>query len=121
MVSRCLEAADALAAEGVEARVLEVHTVKPLDDAAIVAAAAETGALVTAEEHSVVGGLGAAVGEVIGSVWPVPLERVGIADRFATTGAYDAILAELGLTSDAVTAAARRAVERKRIQGGNPS
>ena len=117
MVSRCLEAAEALAGQGLDARVLEVHTIKPLDEAAISAAAAETGALVTAEEHSVIGGLGGAVGEVLGATRPVPLERVGIADRFATTGAYDAILAELGLTSEDIMAAARRAVERKR-QGG---
>jgi transketolase len=117
MVSRCLEAAEALAGQGLDARVLEVHTIKPLDEAAISAAAAETGAIVTAEEHSVIGGLGGAVGEVLGATRPVPLERVGIADRFATTGAYDVILAELGLTSEDIMAAARRAVERKR-QGG---
>jgi transketolase len=117
MVSRCLEAAEALAGQGLDARVLEVHTIKPLDEAAISAAAAETGAIVTAEEHSVIGGLGGAVGEVLGATRPVPLERVGIADRFDPPGAYDAILAELGLTSDYITAAARRAVERKR-QGG---
>jgi transketolase len=117
MVRRCLEAAEALAGQGLDARVIEVHTIKPLDEAAISAAAAETGAIVTAEEHSVIGGLGGAVGEVLGATHPVPLERVGIADRFATTGAYDAILAELGLTSEDIIAAARRAVERKR-QGG---
>lgn len=110
MVSRCLEAAEVLAGEGVEARVLEVHTIKPLDEAAIVAAASETGAIVTAEEHSIVGGLGGAVLEALAAIRPVPVERVGIADRFATTGAYDAVLADLGLTTDAIVAAAHRAM-----------
>lgn len=114
MLSRCLDAAEVLAGEGIDARVLEVHTIKPLDDAAIIAAAEDTGALVTAEEHSIVGGLGGAVTEAIASVCPVPVERVGISDRFATTGSYEAVLAEVGLTSDAVVAAAKRAVTAKR-------
>ncbi len=113
MLSRCLEAAEALAGEGINARVIEIHTIKPLDEAAIIEAATATGALVTAEEHSIVGGLGGAVSEVLAGARPVPLERVGLADRFATTGAYDAVLAELGLTSDDISAAARRAVARK--------
>jgi transketolase len=113
MVSRCLEAAEVLAREGIEARVLEVHTVKPLDEAAIIPAATETGAIVTAEEHSIVGGLGGAVLEALGSACPVPAERGGVADRFATTGAYDVVLAEVGLTSADVVAAARRALAAK--------
>jgi transketolase len=117
MVSRCLDAAESLAGAGLDARVLEVHTIKPIDAAAITAAAAETGAIVTAEEHSVIGGLGGAVSEILGMTRPVPLERVGLADRFATTGAYDAVLAEVGLTSDDIAAAAQRAVERKRTGG----
>jgi transketolase len=114
MLSRCLEAAEALAAEGIDARVLEVHTIKPLDEAAIVTAAEETGALVTAEEHSIVGGLGGAVVEALAAACPVPVERVGIADRFAKTGAYETVLEEVGLTTDAVVAAARRALSAKR-------
>ena len=98
---------------GHRARVVEVHTVKPLDEAAIITAATETGAIVTAEEHSIVGGLGGAVLEALGSACPVPVERVGIADRFATTGAYDVVLAEVGLTSADVVAAARRALAAK--------
>jgi len=113
MLSRCLDAAKTLAEEGLEARVLEVHTVKPLDVDAIVAAARETGAIVTAEEHSVIGGLGGAVAETVVGAWPVPLERVGIGDVFATTGAYDTILEHLGLTSAAIVSAARRAVDGK--------
>ncbi len=114
MLSRCLEAAEALATEGVDARVLEVHTIKPLDEAAIMTAAEETGALVTAEEHSIVGGLGGAVVEAVAAACPVPVERVGIGDRFAMTGAYETVLEELGLTTDAIVAAARRALSAKR-------
>jgi transketolase len=114
MLSRCLEAAEALATEGIDARVLEVHTIKPLDEAAIVTAAEETGALVTAEEHSIVGGLGGAVVEALAAACPVPVERVGIADRFANTGAYETVLEELGLTTDAIVAAARRALSARR-------
>jgi transketolase len=114
MLSRCFEAADMLAAEGISARVLEVHTIKPLDTEAVVAAARETGAIVTAEEHSTVGGLGGAVLEAIAARQPVPVERVGLADRFATTGPYPELLALLGLTAEAVAAAARRAIALKR-------
>jgi transketolase len=113
MLSRCLEAAETLAGEGVEARVIEMHTVKPLDADAVVQAARETGALVTAEEHSIVGGLGAAVAEVVTDAWPVPVKRVGIPDRFAETGPYDAILDRYGMSVSAVVAAARAAVAAK--------
>ena len=114
MLSRCLEAADLLARDGIRARVLEVHTLKPLDSGAILAAAAETGALVTAEEHSIVGGLGGAVAEVLSEECPVPLRRVGIRDTFATSGPYPDLLAYLGLTAEAVAAAARAAIAAKK-------
>jgi transketolase len=113
MLSRCLEAAEVLAADGLDIRVMEIHTIKPLDEAAIVAAARETGAMVTAEEHSIVGGLGGAVAEVLSAVCPAPLERVGIKDGFATSGPYLDLLEHLGLTTDAVVAATRRAMDRK--------
>lgn len=114
MLSRCLEAAEVLAREGIEARVVEVHTIKPLDTATIVAAARETGAVVTAEEHSVVGGLGGAVTEALAATWPAPVERVGLADTFATSGPYEDLLAHLGLSAAAVVQAAHRAIDRKR-------
>ncbi|HZW02267.1 MAG TPA: transketolase C-terminal domain-containing protein, partial [Candidatus Deferrimicrobium sp.] len=113
MLSRCLEAAEMLAGEGLDARVVEVHTIKPFDSDTIITAARETGALVTAEEHSIIGGLGGAVIEALAGTWPVPVERVGIADRFATTGPYDELLALLGLGVVDVVAAARRAVDLK--------
>ncbi|HZW00115.1 MAG TPA: transketolase C-terminal domain-containing protein, partial [Candidatus Deferrimicrobium sp.] len=114
MLSRCLEAAEALAAEGIDARVIEVHTIKPFDSETIVSAARETGALVTAEEHSIIGGLGGAVIEALAAVRPVPVERVGIADRFGTTGPYDELLALLGLAVSDIVSAAHRAVHLKR-------
>jgi transketolase len=114
LVSRCLVAAETLAAEGISAAVLEMHTVKPLDAEAVLRAARETGALVTAEEHSILGGLGGAVAEVITDAYPVPLKRVGVADRFTETGPYRAILDRYGLSVDHVLAAARAAVALKR-------
>jgi len=113
MLSRCFEAAEALAAEGIDARVIEVHTIKPLDGEAILAAARETGAVVTAEEHSIVGGLGTAIAEVLSEGCPVPLRRIGIRDTFATTGPYADLLEYLGLTAVAIAAAAREAIAAK--------
>jgi transketolase len=114
MVTAAMKAAADLAAEGISAAVLEVHTIKPLDEAAIVEASRRTGALVTAEEHNVLGGLGGAVAEVLGEQAPCVLERVGVKDTFAESGPYDALLEKYGLTAAAVAAAARRAVVRKR-------
>lgn len=113
LVSRCLEAADRLAAEGVSAAVLEMHTVKPLDVEAIIRAARATGALVTAEEHSIIGGLGGAVAELTADNLPVPVKRVGLADRFAETGPYPALLDRYGMSVEHVIAAARSAVDAK--------
>ena len=119
MLSRCLDAADVLGREGIDARVLEVHTLKPFDSEEVLRAARETGAIVTAEEHTIVGGLGGAVLEAIASACPVPVERVGIMDEFATSGSYEMLLEHLGLTSAAVAAAALRALAAKsRRQAG---
>ncbi len=85
-----------------------MHTVKPLDTDAVLRAARATGALVTAEEHSIIGGLGGAVAEAVTDHYPVPLKRVGIADRFAETGPYDALLDRYGMAVNDVLQAARR-------------
>jgi transketolase len=114
MVSRCLEAASELAEQGIDARVLEVHTVKPLDVDRVVKAARETGALVTAEEHSIVGGLGAAVAEAVTDNYPVPVKRVGIADRFAETGPYLPMLDRYGMSVADIVTAARQAIAAKK-------
>jgi transketolase len=109
MVGRCLDAADTLAKDGIEARVLEIHTIKPLDQELILQAAKETGALVTAEEHSIIGGLGSAVAEALSGHPGGVLERVGIMDTFARTALDpESLMDAYGLAvSDVVTAAKR--------------
>jgi len=114
MVSRCLEAAEELAARGISARVLEIHTLKPLDDQMVMAAAQETGALVTAEEHSIIGGLGGAVAELTTARYPVPLERVGIGDTFAESGPYPDLLDRYGMGVTNIVEKAASALSRKR-------
>ena len=113
MVSRSIEAARALAADGISARVVEMHTVKPLDDALVEACARETGAIVTAEEHSIVGGLGGAVAECVVRTRPVPVERVGIADTFAESGPYADLLEKYGMSAEIIAGAVHRALARK--------
>ena len=113
LLARSLEAAAQLAAQGMAVRVVEMHTVKPLDVEAVVRAAEETGAVVTAEEHSIVGGLGGAVAEVLSERRPVPLKRVGIADRFAETGPYAALLDRYGMAVADIVAAVQQVVARK--------
>jgi len=114
MAGRSLLAAERLAREGISARVLEIHTIKPLDAGLVRQAAEETGAIVTAEEHSVIGGLGGAVAEALAGVYPIPLERVGIADTFARTALDpESLMDAYGLAVEDVVAAARRALARK--------
>jgi transketolase len=114
MAGRSLLAADRLAAEGISARVLEMHTIKPLDVGALAQAAEETGAIVTAEEHTVIGGLGGAVAEALGELAPVPLERVGIRDTFTRTAPDpETLMDAYGLGVEDVVNAARRVLARK--------
>ncbi|MBM7853667.1 transketolase [Desulfohalotomaculum tongense] len=113
MVSAALEAADLLAREGISARVLDVHTIKPLDIAAVVEAARETGAVVTAEEHSIIGGLGSAVAETLSEHCPVPLKRVGIRDVFGQSGKPAELMAHYGLTAQSIIDAVSRVIEKK--------
>lgn len=113
MVARALEAARELRRLGIDARVLDMHTVKPLDVDLLLSAARETGCIVTAEEHSIIGGLGAAVAEVLSERVPVPIVRVGIPDRFAETGPYSALLDRYGLGVADVVSSARRAMALK--------
>ena len=114
MVMAALEAAKTLAAEGIQARVINMASVKPLDAAAVVSAAKETGAIVTCEEHSIIGGLGSAVAEVLAEQAPAPLERVGVKDTFGESGKPKELLAKYGLTAADVAEAARRVVARKK-------
>jgi len=113
MLSRALQAADELAAQGVSARVLGLHTIKPLDADLVLAAAQETGALVTVEEHSIVGGLGGAVAELVSGERPVPIVRVGINDMFCETGPYDALLDRYGMAVVDIVGAAKKAMSMR--------
>ena len=113
MVEPTLRAAEVLAADGVSARVLNMATLKPLDEAAIISAADETGAIVCAEEHNVIGGLGAAVARTLALRRPTPMEQVGVNDTFGQSGPWQALLTEYGLTTESVVTAARRAIARK--------
>lgn len=106
LVSRALEAAERLAERGVSARVLNMATISPLDREAIVAAAGETGAIVTAEEHTVRGGLGGAVAEVVATDSPVPMRILGVPGVFAPTGTAEALFERFGMTTDGIVAAA---------------
>jgi len=113
MAGRCLQAVEALAAEGIEARLVEMHTLKPLDREAVLKAAAETGGIVTAEEHSVIGGLGSAVAEVLAEEHPAPLARVGIQDHFCPTArSLDGLMDACGLSVDAILFAGKQILER---------
>ena len=114
LVYESLQAAEALAKEGISARVINIHTIKPLDKELVVQAARETGVLLTAEEHSVIGGLGAAVAEAIGEECPVPVVRVGIKDSFGHSGKGGELLAEYGLCSENSAAEAKRALTLKK-------
>jgi transketolase len=113
MVSRCLHAAEILAKEGITADVLNVSTIKPLDTERIVASARKTGGVVTAENHTVLGGLGGAVAEVLGEACAVPLRRVGIRDEFGTSGPLAELFPLYGLTAEAVCEAARTVLKAK--------
>ena len=113
MVHACLEAADLLAREGLAARVVNLACLKPLDWELVVACARETGAVVTAEEHMVTGGLGSAVCEVLSEHHPIPLKRVGLRDTFGISGKPNLLLKHYGLTAADVVAAARQVLARK--------
>lgn len=114
MVNAALEAAEELAKEGTNIRVLNVHTIKPLDVEAVIKAAQETGVIVTAEEHSIIGGLGSAVTEVVCEHQPVPVKRVGLKDVFGESGSPGALLEKYGLNAGALVAEVKRAIEQKK-------
>lgn len=114
MVHLALEAADMLKAEGIDAGVINIHTVKPLDKELLVKAAKATGAIVTAEEHSVIGGLGAAVCEALSESCPVPVLRVGVEDTFGRSGKVPELLELYGLTSANIAAKAKAAIALKK-------
>lgn len=114
MVQRALAAADILAAKGLSARVLDIHTIKPLDTEAILAAARGTGCIVTSEEHSIIGGLGSAVAAVCAENCPVPVVRHGVMDEFGRSGKALEVLEHYGLTAEVMAEKAERAIALKK-------
>lgn len=114
MVEQALDAAKLLANENISARVLDIPTIKPIDDALLAAAAQETGAIVTAEEHNVIGGLGGAVCESVAASCPVPVLRVGVEDVFGRSGPAADVLRYYGLTAEHLVSKAKEAIALKR-------
>lgn len=117
MVPEALKAAEMLAGEGISSAVVNVHTIKPLDEECILRVASSCGAVVTAEEHSIIGGLGAAVAETLMGKSNASFERVGIQDRFGQSGTPQALFREYGLTANAIQAACHRVIEHKKASG----
>ena len=113
MTALCLKAADMLEADGISAEVFNISTIKPLDSAAVVASVSKTGCCVTAEEHSIIGGLGSAVAEALADSCPAPLERVGTMDTFGESGKPAELMAKYGLTAEHIADSARKSVSRK--------
>ena len=107
MVGAALKAADSLADDGISAEVIDVASIKPIDAETILASARKTGAVVTCEEHSIIGGLGSAVAEVLGESAPTKMKRIGVRDVFGTSGDPDELMAHFGLTATDIAAAAR--------------
>ena len=114
MVDIAMKAAEALKAEGISARVINIHTIKPIDKDIIIDAAKKTGAIVTAEEHNVIGGLGSAVAEVLCEYAPVPMLRVGIEDKFGRSGKVPPLMEMYGLTVENLVAKAKAAIALKK-------
>lgn len=113
MVSEALKAADSLAGEGIESKVINMHTIKPLDADAIIQSARDTGGIVTAEEHQINGGLGSAVAEVLVRNHPVPMEMVAVRDTFGESGKPEELLKKYGLTDTDIVNAAINVIKRK--------
>jgi transketolase len=113
MVARALKASDALARQGIDCRVLNMHTLKPLDEAAVIEAASETGAIVVAEEHLAQGGLGSRVAQIITKERPAPMEFVNLDDKYAVSGKADQLLQRYGLTAEHIEESVKSVMKRK--------
>ena len=114
MVHKALEASEILKKEGIDARVINIHTIKPLDEKTIINTAKETGAVISVEEHSIFGGLGGAIAEVLGEYYPVPMKILGVRDVFGESGEYDELLKKFGLTTLNIVTSAREILRRKK-------
>ena len=117
MVSEALSAAEKLKHEGIDLKVVNMHTIKPIDVEMIVNSAKETGAIVTAEEHQVAGGLGSAVAEVLGQHYPCPMEMVGVKDSFGESGSPAQLMAHYGLKDVDIVEAVKKVISRKKNNG----
>src|SRR6266545_6029829 len=113
LVKAALDAAETLSGEGLSARVLNASSLRPMDREVLLAAARETGAIVTAEDHFVLGGLGGLVAEMLAEVHPVPIAYVGMRDRYGTSGTWEELLKHFGLTPDTIAEVSRDVVARK--------
>lgn len=113
MVQEALKAAKILSEEGIEARVINIHTIKPIDKDIIIKAAKETKTIITAEEHSIIGGLGSAVLETLSDVYPVPVKRVGVLDTFGESGKPTDLLEKYHLTAKDIVEACKEAIKLK--------
>ena len=114
MVHKALKASEILKKEGINARVINIHTIKPLDEKTIIKTAKETGAVISVEEHSIFGGLGGAIAEVLGEHCPVPMKIIGVKDVFGESGEYDELLEKFGLTTRNIVTSAREIMRRKK-------
>jgi len=113
MLSVCMEAAEKLKTENIDAEVINVHTVKPIDTAAIIQSARKTGGVITAEEHTVIHGLGSQVACILSEHYPVPMRRIGVMDRFGESGKPEELLRKFGLTAENVVSAVMDVIKRK--------
>lgn len=113
MVGEAIKAHEALKKEGINARIINIHTIKPIDKDIIIKAAKETGAIVTAEEHNIIGGLGSAVSEVLSENCPVKMKRVGVKDKFGKSGKPEELFKKYGLTPEAIVTAVHEILANK--------
>jgi len=114
MVQKALEAAENLKVKGIKARVVNIHTIKPIDRKLVIKCAQETGAVVTVEEHSIYGGLGSAVAEVLSKEYPVPMEIIGLEDVFTESGDYEQLLKKYGLSAENIGSKVEDVIKRKK-------
>jgi len=114
MVWEAIKAGEILESKGIDAEIINIHTIKPLDDAAIIASVKKTGCAVSAEEHNILGGLGESIARVLSSNVPAPIEYVAVQDTFGESGTPEELMVKYGLTADDIVKAALKAVERKK-------
>lgn len=114
MVTKALEASEQLKEKGIKARVINIHTIKPIDQELLIKCAQETGAVVTAEEHNIHGGLGSIIAEVLAKEYPVPMEIVGVEDAFTESGDYEELLKKYGLSAENIISKVENVIKRKK-------